>query len=222
MELYSEKAEIYFSNTRSDLIKLLPINANSKILEIGSGGGDTLVEIKRRGLAAEVVGVELFSMPNTKQTDPAIDSFFICDIEKDFPQLQKEYFDVIICGDVLEHLLDPWSIVEELVKHLKPNGLIIASLPNFRFRSALFKVFFKGDFSYTKDGIFDKTHFRFFCKKNIVELFTSRELSVQSIYPNFKFSDKAKRARFLNLFSLGVFEEFLALQFLVVAKKRVI
>ncbi|MEQ8304006.1 MAG: class I SAM-dependent methyltransferase [Cyclobacteriaceae bacterium] len=220
MELYTDKNAIYFTNVRHDLIKLIPENSENKVLEIGSGGGDTLVEIKQKGLAKEVVGIELFSMPDTHQDHSSIDQFIICDIEKIDPELKDNYFDVILCGDVMEHLLDPWSVVEKITKFLKPGGVIIASIPNIRFRKAVYKIFVKGDFGYTKDGTFDKTHFRFFCRKNIVQLFSTPELSVQNTYPNFKIAEGATKARLLNTLTLGIFEEFIALQFLVIAKKR--
>jgi len=82
MEFYSQKEQLYFTNARIDLISLMPDRKDNKVLEIGAGGGDTLIEIKKKGLASEVVGIELMEMAGTNQKDPAIDRFLICDIEK--------------------------------------------------------------------------------------------------------------------------------------------
>src|SRR5438034_3506572 len=49
----------------------------------------------------------------------------------DVKRLEK--YDVIVCADVLEHLLDPVAVLKELKKHLRKNGRIIISLPNISF-----------------------------------------------------------------------------------------
>ena len=219
MEYYQSKKNTYFTNSRKDIIQLLKKNPESKILEIGAGGGDTLIEIKLRGLASEVWGVELFSLPNSNQKDESIDRFFISNIEKEFDFLPKNYFDAILCGDVLEHLVDPWTVVSQLTECLKIGGVFISSIPNIRIRSAFSKIYWKGDFSYTDAGTFDKTHLRFFCKKNMIELFSSERLQVVKTFPNFDFNDNEKRFQILNRLTFRLFEEFLALQFLIISEK---
>src|SRR5215203_583761 len=174
MKFYEEKRKLYFTNPRMDLVKLIPHNSDNKILEIGAGGGDTLIEIKRQRLASEVVGVELMEMRNSNQNNPEIDRFIICDVEKANFDFSKSYFDVVLLGDVLEHLLDPWAFLENIAPYVKKGGLCIASIPNIRYYTAMFRIFFKGNFGYEEQGLFDRTHFRFFCKKNMKDLFTSK------------------------------------------------
>lgn len=43
-------------------------------------------------------------------------------------ELNDELFDSIICFEVLEH--DPEGIINTILKHLKPNGTLILSVPN--------------------------------------------------------------------------------------------
>jgi 2-polyprenyl-3-methyl-5-hydroxy-6-metoxy-1,4-benzoquinol methylase len=217
---YKDKAVEYFSNTRVDVIALIPKNPDNKILEIGAGSGSTLVRIKELGLAAETVGIELMEMPQTLQNHPSIDKLYITDIEKNFPAIQENYFDVIIAGDVLEHLLDPWKMVEKITTLLKPGGLLICSLPNIREIATLWKVFIKGDFAYTKEGILDKTHLRFFCKKNIIALVTSPQLEFVKAHSNLHLQPNAGKRRFINKLSGRLFEQFLSRQYLTVSKKK--
>jgi len=68
MEFYDEKNKVYFTNPRLDLIRLIPKRSDNKVLEIGAGGGDTLVEVKKQKLASKVVGIELMTMANSNQT----------------------------------------------------------------------------------------------------------------------------------------------------------
>ena len=218
MDYYLEKREAYFTNARHDLISLLPKKEGLTILEIGAGGGDTLAELKKSGIAKEVTGVELFDLAGTRQNDPLIDNFIIANIENDELNLPLNHFDAVLCGDVLEHLLDPWKVVEKLTVHLKPGGVIIASMPNIRSTSAFKKIFLRGDFGYTKEGLFDKTHFRFFCKRNMIDLLTSQSLKLVSVTSNLEFK-KNSRTRIFNRVTLRLFEEFLTVQFLIVVRK---
>ncbi len=219
--LYQNKDIYYYSTVREDLINLLPKNPSQKVLEVGAAKGDTLVAIKANKLASEVVGMDFCDMPETNQSNPLIDKFLISDIEKDdFSSLPKNYFDVIICGDVLEHLVDPWAAVQKLQILLKQGGIFIVSLPNIRHVSALYKIVVKGDFQYDpKGGLLDKTHMRFFCKKNAINLFQDNNLSPITYRPNFLNSPNWSKSKFLNLITFTLFEEFLTVQHIVVSKK---
>lgn len=222
MKYYSEKANTYYTNVREDLISLMPNRSQQKVLEIGAGGGDTVVAIKERGLASEVVGVDLFALPQTNQQHPFIDRFIVCDIEKDELGYPDSYFDTVICGDVLEHLVDPWSVVNKLIRYLKVGGSLIISVPNIRYYKVMFKILGQGDFGYDpKGGILDKTHLRFFCRKNVVQLLTTPELKLQKImpidyHPQYKFSTKVK---VFNTLTGRMFENFFVHQYLGVATR---
>ncbi len=97
------------------------------------------------------------------------------------------------------------------------------SVPNIRFYKVLYKIIFKGDFQYDPlGGVLDKTHLRFFCKKNLVDLVS---------LPNFKFELVTSIQRFpghpmswkVNLFNkltLMIFDDFFASQFIAVSKKE--
>lgn len=217
--MYDSKEGIYFNASRIDLIGLIPKNENNKVLEIGAGGGDTLLEIKRLKLATEVVGVELMKLANSQQTNPEIDKLIFGNIENMELDLPNEYFDVIICGDIIEHLIDPWSVLLKLRKYLKQNGVIIASIPNFREIRNVYNVFLSANFKYTDMGTLDKTHLRFFCKKNMVELLESANFSVLSINSNYNLRKAEWKRRYINRITLGLFSDFLTLQYILVAKR---
>ncbi|HTE12286.1 MAG TPA: class I SAM-dependent methyltransferase [Chitinophagaceae bacterium] len=220
---YTIKEPGYFSNVRMDIISLLPVDPKQKILEIGAGSGNTLVYIKEKKIAAEVMGVELLHIPGSNQQNAAIDNFQIADIENEHISAPKEFFDVIICADVLEHLADPWTMVDKMAGHLKSKGLMVVSMPNIREIKTIFKILFKGDFKYDPSGgILDKTHLRFFCKKNIRQLLTTDKLLPVYCTPNFmlKIVTDGRKRRIINLLSFGLFENLLTVQYVFIAQKK--
>ncbi|PWJ60399.1 ubiquinone/menaquinone biosynthesis C-methylase UbiE [Dyadobacter jejuensis] len=224
-DIYISKNEIYYTNTRKDILSMMPKKSDQKVLEIGAGGGDTLVAIKKSGYAQEVWGIELFKLDGTNQSHEAIDQMFIADIEKDELNIPNNYFDVIICGDVLEHLVDPWAAMEKINKWTKTGGVFIASIPNIRELSAFYHIVLGGSFAYNPEGgIFDKTHLRFFCKKNMRDLFEQKGFDVTEMIPSFMFTGTFEKGvnlrRVSNMLTLGLFNQFLALQYITVGVKR--
>ena len=124
--------------------------------------------------------------------------------------------DVIICGDVLEHLIDPLAVLQKLKVILKGDGILIASIPNFREYNVMKKVFLQGDFRYEQSGILDQTHLRFYCKKNIKELFTDTGFQLSLVINNL---NRYPRRQQINKFTFGIFEEFLSVKYNVVCTK---
>ena len=50
---------------------------------------------------------------------------------------EEGQFDCVIFGDVLEHLFDPWAVIEKVKPYIKQNGVILASIPNVAHISVL-------------------------------------------------------------------------------------
>lgn len=217
--MYENKETEYFSDVRSDLFGFIPPNTE-KLLELGAGSGNTLVKIKELKLAKEVVGFDIMEIENSNQKNPLIDKFYIGNIEETDLEYPEEYFNVMLCPDVLEHLINPWEVRDKLLKYLKPKGLFIVSLPNIQEVSIFVKVFLKGDFRYQDSGILDRTHLRFFCKKNVKSLLNTPELELQKIIPNFYQDKRWTKRKIANLLSLGLFRNYLTKQYLAVAQKK--
>ena len=79
-------------------------------------------------------------------------------------------FDVIVFGDVLEHLRDPAHILDEARRLLRADGYVVASIPNIA-HGAIRLALLSGDFNYQDLGVLDESHLRFFTVKTIDELF---------------------------------------------------
>ena len=130
----------------------------------------------------------------------------------DFPEYEG-YFDLILLPDVLEHLVEPKIVLGKVKKYLKPNGYVLVSMPNIRHYSAFIRIFIKGDFKYDESGLFDYTHMRFYCKKNIADLLTGSGFKIHQTKSSISIYKGKSMAKILNRITFGIFEEFLSLQF---------
>lgn len=215
---YENKTSDYFTNIRKDLVSVIENRRGLKVLEVGAGFGETLFYLKQRGIASEAIGLDIFEDVEKKDQYKSIDGFIVGNIEElELPQF-NEYFDVILLADVLEHLIEPALVLKKLKQYLKPQGEILVSMPNIRHYSAFVKIFIKGNFDYKESGLFDYTHRRFFCKKNIRELLESN-FEVKKETSSLKFYKGWSGAKIFNGLTFGLFEEFLSVQYLYMANK---
>lgn len=222
--MYDEKTQHYFMNVRKDILDLIPEEKRAgNLLEIGAGTGDSIIFAKNNGYAIKVWGIELCKIENSHQDNNEIEQFIISNIENLEIPFEKSSFDVIILGDVLEHLVDPYKLIVRLQEFIKSDGVIIASIPNIRGWNTMKTIFFNGDFKYEDTGILDKTHLRFFTKKNMLELFTKNGYSVEKIVPKdyFNLTRYKKQFRIFKLIGIFYFEEFVTHQYFIVAKLNI-
>lgn len=75
-------------------------------------------------------------------------------------KLGRDY-DVVLLLDVLEHFVDPGDALAKASEFLSPTGRIFTMIPNSAHWSFRKKIL-RGDWSYDKWGLFDRTHLRFF------------------------------------------------------------
>lgn len=211
--LYSEKSRDYFAHARMDIASLLPTppRRDQRILEIGCSGGHTLEWLKTEGHCGWAAGVEPFA--EFSATPGTVDQFYKLDIEKELPPIEDATIDTILCLDVLEHLVDPWTTVRRLDKLLKPGGSWIVSVPNMRNYHVILDLAFKGRFDYTQDGILDRTHLRFFTRASLISMMESCGAQVTTVLGT---ETSRWQKRLLNKLGFG---DLLAKQLLVQAVK---
>jgi cyclopropane fatty-acyl-phospholipid synthase-like methyltransferase len=209
--MYEEKNLNYFSNPREDIITLLPSKVE-QVLEVGCGSGETLSIIKSKFPDATTVGIEL-SENAAKLALSKVDLLKNLDIEKDESRSTLGQFDLILLLDVLEHLRDPWTTLKSLVRdNLTRGGTVITSIPNARNHGLVVQLL-RGDFKYTESGVLDKTHLRFFTKKSMNRMIEDSGLNILKCRPTNVQGDS--RSALINKITLGLFEDFLAVQYIV-------
>ena len=97
--------------------------------------------------------------------------------------LAENNFDFIFCGDILEHLLDPESVLKELIPLLNEKGYIVISLPNIAQIQFRLSLLF-GKFDYTEAGVLAKYHLHFYTYKTAVQFIKSAGLDIIKFFPS--------------------------------------
>lgn len=148
------------------------VGERKRVLDVGCAGGYFAKLLSRRG--CEVIGIDA----NPEAVERAhrfcvsayagdLDRAHLRDI---LPAALR--FDVVVFGDVLEHLRDPMRLLEEARSLLTEEGYVVASIPNVA-HGAVRLSLLSGAFDYQRLGILDDTHLRFFTAKTVEELFLS-------------------------------------------------
>ena len=97
----------------------------------------------------------------------------------------------------------------------------MASIPNIREFKTVLKILLRGTFTYEEGGVMDKTHLRFFCKKNIVDLLNTNQLHIEKMVSNLAYPVTNTKTRAgVNAITFRLLEEFLAKQYFVLAAKN--
>jgi 2-polyprenyl-3-methyl-5-hydroxy-6-metoxy-1,4-benzoquinol methylase len=81
-----------------------------------------------------------------------------------------ERFDLVCFNDVLEHIIDPWSLLRATRECVAPGGHVLAAIPSIQFAPIVWRLV-RGRWDYLDVGTLDRTHLRFFTRATMVEMF---------------------------------------------------
>ncbi|MAQ75825.1 MAG: methyltransferase [Aquimarina sp.] len=157
------------------MLKYLPEDAK-KIIDIGCGNG-AFAEVLKKQNNAEVWGIEYMDR-EAQVAKSKIDKVFSGPCENYIDELPDGYFDVIYFNDVLEHLVDPYEVLDKIKYKLAPNGIVISSIPNVRYHNTFMRLLLKKDWLYEDYGVMDRTHLRFFTDKSIKRMYKEQGYTV--------------------------------------------
>ncbi len=209
------KTDDYYQGKRPEMMAYVPAGAK-RILDVGCGEGLFGAYLKDH-LQAEVWGVE-YEPDRAAVAAQRLTRVLSGDIGQRMAELPDGYFDLIICNDVLEHLLDPYTILEKFKKKLSPAGVVVSSIPNIRYFRNFLDLVFGKNWEYADHGIMDFTHFRFFTGKSIRNMFERAGYTIlrhEAINPT-----KSIKVWPFVLLTFGYFNDIRYLQYATVARPK--
>ena len=115
-------------NYLKKIISFIKVNnyENLKFLDIGSGSGELLYFAKKMGF--QTLGIE----PNEGYANFCKNSLALNVVNSTYENanLKKNEYDIINLNQVLEHLPNPITVLNDLKSYLKKNGLLIITVPD--------------------------------------------------------------------------------------------
>ena len=212
---YEAKAASYFDRARVDFVRRLPIDVTASVLEIGCGTGATGALALANRRAGRYVGVELFPAA-ADAARQVLSEVHVGNVEQmQFPWQPAE-FDAVILSEVLEHLADPWDVVRRLAHHVRPGGMMLASSPNVSHWRVL-RELAAGRFPLADQGVFDRTHMRWFTPSTFAEMFHAAGFSIDRVRPVTPF---APRTALLSRLTRGRLDHLFMVQIAIEGRRR--
>lgn len=165
----------------TDLLALMPHNCR-RIIEIGCMHGALAQAYRQQNPEAEYVGVDI----DSKYAKIA-ESFCSQTIAGNIELLPTEVFesffpsDCWVFGDCLEHLYDPWKLLEQIRNRIDSDGCLVTCIPNAQHWSVQMRLA-SGKFFYEEHGLMDRTHIRWFTRETILKMFQDAGWVVENIF----------------------------------------
>ena len=151
---------------------LIPDTIETTVLELGCHSGyigDLFAKATFYGLDIDAKALKRMSKRYSGVQEVDLNRIDLSDYNFEF---EDRNFNVLLAGDVLEHLLNPREVLRHFLGFVEDGGRVIVSVPNvanIRIRLLLLL----GQFNYTPRGILDRTHLHLYTKKSAVTAFAS-------------------------------------------------
>ena len=160
-------------SSHSIILRWLGDGQGRRLLDVGAADG--LLSRKLTDLGWRVTAIEgdpVLAQAGARHCERMI----TVNLDRDIPD-GEEPFDVIVYGDVLEHLVDPRRVLVELDRGLAPGGCVIISVPNVA-HLWIRLLLLVGRFDYLDRGILDHSHLRFFTERSLRAMLADAGLSI--------------------------------------------
>jgi 2-polyprenyl-3-methyl-5-hydroxy-6-metoxy-1,4-benzoquinol methylase len=205
--------EVYFRHVRRDIDRLLPTSAH-RILDVGAGVGATSAWLKSRYPGCTTVALE----GNAAIRDELarnVDEAVILDLNGQIPDVGAP--DLVLCLDVLEHLIEPLEVLKRVTSTLPDTGTVIVSVPNIAHASVSLPLLLRARFEYQDAGIRDRTHLRFFDRESVVALMNQAGFVVRR---GIRLGFDGPRARLLDAITGRTLRDHLTKQYVVAGTRE--
>ena len=220
---YQFKSSDVFSS-HSVILRLAGQGVGRRLLDVGAAHGYLAEALRTRGF--QVTGIEADSVLG-EEAAKHCDEFLLLDLDGPLPRFEQP-FDVMIFGDVLEHLKDPTAVLRNFVQQLRDDGAVIISLPNIANFYVRLNLLF-GRFDYQDRGLLDRTHLHFFTRKSFrqfmndagleAEILTATPIPLTMVVPRQYQGAVFRAVHAANAWLARTWQTLFGYQFVAVARK---
>lgn len=158
---------------RTEAIVNLPLTGDS-ILDVGCGDGRLLYQFRHR--FKRLIGLEYSAvrLEAAKVQMQHLPFEGICGSAEAMPQLASNSIDAIVSADVIEHIPDVYQAADEMLRVLRPGGVLVINTPNIAFVKKRLRLLV-GRFPSTSqpneglgsDVMFDGGHLHYFTYRSL-------------------------------------------------------
>ncbi|HEY1829399.1 MAG TPA: class I SAM-dependent methyltransferase [Acidimicrobiales bacterium] len=150
------------------ILALGRVPAGSRVLDLGTGDGSMARTLTQMGCEVWAVEMDPESAEKARKwcREVVVADLNGLDLAKQF---RTQKFDVVLMLDVLEHVVDPGSVLSRVATVLDQRGWGIVSIPNVAHASVRLDLL-EGRFTYRDTGLLDRTHLRFFDRPGLETL----------------------------------------------------
>lgn len=101
--------------------------AEVSVLDIGCGSGLITGQLQKKGYTVKGLDFSPTAVEKARKQGITAD---VCDLDEGLTTETDATHDVVWAGDIIEHVFDPMGLLKEIHRVLKPNGIIILSIPS--------------------------------------------------------------------------------------------
>lgn len=181
LDIEGQEAGHYLDFANEALLRAID-GEPASVLDVGCAGGRLGALIKERNPRAHVTGIEA-GRAAAERAATRLDRVICSRLESvDFAAqgIGPGAYDLVIAGDVLEHLVNPWTELVRLRPLIAPGGQLVACIPNVRNLQVLQLLADRGRFHYEERGLLDVTHLRFFAFNDMRYMFETTGYRVEA------------------------------------------
>jgi 2-polyprenyl-3-methyl-5-hydroxy-6-metoxy-1,4-benzoquinol methylase len=164
----------YYRADRAEMVHFLP-KEYTRVLEIGCAEGGFSKYLKD---SSEIWGCESNEDAALAASD-RISKVLVGKYDQVVENIPNEYFDLVICNDVIEHMEDHDWFFDSISNKIRSDGFLVGSIPNVRHIRNLYSLIILKDWQYQDFLTLDRTHLRWFTKKSLLRTLAQHNFHVE-------------------------------------------
>ncbi|MBF0571337.1 MAG: class I SAM-dependent methyltransferase [Candidatus Omnitrophica bacterium] len=127
------------------ILKVFENEKRGAVADLGCGDGDYSVALTKMGFKVIACDLDVKRFKHNGKID-----FKVCDVTKQLP-FDDASFDFVVLAEVIEHLRNPYQVMQELSRILRPGGKIILSTPNILNLKSRMRFLFEGCWEFFRE-----------------------------------------------------------------------